>query len=100
VRGWHRLEGLDDEHAAAAAGQGWASACSLLGSVSTVCSAADGARFKSSRRRRDRRGAIAAGERPYGDAVEALGQDMDEEARMNSPTSSVIVVKRPGPSIR
>jgi hypothetical protein len=47
---------------------------------------------------RDRLGAIAGGEQAVvTDAMEALGQHVMRNRRMNSRTSSVIVVYRPGP---
>jgi len=45
------IEDLDDEHAAATEGQGWASGCAAAGSISTVSSAAGVASAKSSRTR-------------------------------------------------
>ena len=52
-------------------------------------------------RSRDRLGAVRAGEQPVvADAMEAFGQHVDQEAADElSPTLSVIVVYRPGPSI-
>ena len=93
------LESLDDEHAAAAArtrlcerlcriglarlfGRRWVQVQKLTHGVNRMC-------------------AIAAGEEAVmADAVEALGQDMDEEAADELVDTSVIVVYRPGPSIR
>jgi hypothetical protein len=93
------VEGLDDEHAAAAAG-------ARLGEWLRRCIDFDrrfGCRHCQSQefaRSRDRLGAIRAGEQAVvADAMEAFGSTWMRNRRMNSLTSSVIVVYRPGPSI-
>ena len=74
------LEGFDDEHAAAAAG-GMAARVAASDRVSLVCSAAGWARFKSLCAVSivlARLALAITGRRA--DAVEALGQDVDEKA--------------------
>jgi hypothetical protein len=72
-------EGLDDEHASAAAGA-WVGE-RLCGRIGVNCLRGNGrGQVQGVARRRDGLGAIAAGEQAVGaDAVEALGQDVDEE---------------------
>jgi hypothetical protein len=93
------IEGLDDEHAAATAG---ARLSEYLRRRRIDFDRLFGRRRCQSQEfahSRDRLGAIRAGEQAVvADAMEAFGQWM-RNRRMNSPTSSVIVVYRPGPSI-
>jgi hypothetical protein len=93
------IEGLDDEHAAATAG---ARLGECLRRRRIDFDRLFGRRRCQSQElahSRDRLGAVRAGEQAVvADAMEASGQHVDKR-RMNSPTSSVFVVYRPGPSI-
>ena len=94
------LEGLDDKHAAATVG-------ARLGDWLGGRRIDLGGFFERRRGQaqefacsRDRLGAVGAGEQAVvADAMEALGQHMDEKPADELGTSSVIVVYRPGPSI-
>ena len=89
------FEGLDDKHAAAAAGakadwRGGGKRIGLAVIFSFGCRCADGEQDAH-------RGQIfragAAGQKPVmADAVEALGQDVDQEAADDLPVSSVMVL--------
>jgi hypothetical protein len=90
------LEGLDDEHASAAARARVCERLCLIGLAGVPGRSLLGRRsgeVQELTHGLDGLGAIAAGEQAVvADAVKALGQDMDEERRMNSLTSSVMVV--------
>ena len=93
------LEGLDDDHAAAAAGARVGERLRRIGVARRL-----GRRWGQVEELSHgfhRFGAIAAGEQAIvTDAMDTLGRTWVRKRRMNSPISSVMVVWRPGPSIR
>ena len=85
------LEGLDDEHATAAAGA-WMRERLRRIDLGRLFGGRHG-QVQELARRGDGVGTVAAGEQAVvADAVEPLGRTWIRKRRMNSPTSSVMVV--------
>ena len=103
----YTLEGLDDEHAGAAAGARARRARAAhrrarhRGAAEIIVGRIDGLHAQQLARLGEVRLALAVGEQAVvADAVEALRQHVDEEAADELVGCTVIVLYRPGPSIR